>query len=52
MNLAEAFVGEVSVNLGGGDLGMSEEHLDGTKVRAAVQEICGKTIMRKEAIGD
>ena len=34
MNIAELFVRDVSVNLGGGDVGVSKEGLDGADVGA------------------
>ena len=44
MDVAEAFVGEVRVDLGGRDLGVAEEHLHGAEVGAGLQEVGRKGV--------
>ena len=34
MNIAELFVGDMGINLGGGDVGVAEKGLNGTDVGA------------------
>ena len=37
VDIAELFVGNVGINLGGGDVGMAEKGLDGTDIGAVLQ---------------
>ena len=46
MNIAELGIGDVGVDLGGGDGGMAEHGLDGADVGAVAQEIGGKTVTK------
>ena len=39
VHLAELFVGDVGVDLGRGDVGVSEHHLDTTNIGAVGEEI-------------
>ena len=32
----ESFVGDMGVNLGGGDVGVSKQHLDGSQICAVI----------------
>ena len=41
MDVAEALVGDVRVNLRGGDVFVSQKFLDASQVNALGQQICG-----------
>ena len=44
MNFPQTLVGNVSVNLGGGNGGMAEQGLDTADIRAVLQKIRGKAV--------
>ena len=44
VNFAEMGVGDVGVNLGGGDVGVAEERLDGAKIGAVHEEVGGEAV--------
>ena len=55
VNLAEVGVGDVGVNLGGGDVGVAEKSLDGAEVCAVHEEVCGERVaesVRSDVFGD
>lgn len=55
MNFAKVGIGDVSVDLGGGNVGVTEERLDGTQVGAVHKEVGGKAVtqsMRSDMFGD
>ncbi|KKW28919.1 MAG: hypothetical protein UY71_C0007G0003 [Parcubacteria group bacterium GW2011_GWB1_52_7] len=44
MDFAQAFVGNVRINLGGGDVRVSQQGLYRTNIRAVSQKISGKPV--------
>lgn len=55
MNLAKVRVGDVGVNLGGGDVGVAEHGLDRAEVGAVHEEVSGKRVaesVRGDVFGD
>jgi len=42
VDVAQLLVGDVGIYLGGGDIAVSQEFLDGPEVDALVQEVGGK----------
>ena len=42
VNFAEVLVGDVSVDLGGGDVGVAEETLDGAEIGTVHEEVGGE----------
>jgi len=44
VDLAKAFVGNVRINLGGGDVRVSQQGLHRTNIRAVSQKISGKPV--------
>ena len=44
MDCAELVVGDVGVDLGGGNVGVAEHDLDGTDIGTVTEEISGKTV--------
>ena len=49
MDFFEMLVGDVSVDLGGGDVGVTEQRLDGTEIGAVHKQIGGETMT--ESVG-
>lgn len=55
VNFAEMGVGDVGVNLGGGDVGVAEERLDGAKIGAIHEEVSGEAVAEgvgSDVLGD
>lgn len=55
MNFAKVGIGDVSVDLGGGNVGVTEEGLDRAQVGAVHKKVGGKTVtqsMRSDMFGD
>lgn len=55
MDLLEVGVGDVGVDLGGGDVGVAEEGLDGAEVGAVHEEIGGEAVAKgvgADVLGD
>ena len=55
VNFAKVRIGDVSVDLGGGNVGVTEKGLDGTQVGTIHKKIGGKTVtqsMRSDMFGD
>ena len=53
VDLFEAFIGDVGVDFGGGDLGMTQEFLDSAKVSSIREKVRGKGVakdMRSDAL--
>src|ERR1700735_1654888 len=44
IHLLEPFLHHVRINLGGGNVGMSEHHLHRSQIRAAIQKMRGETV--------
>src|SRR5687768_15274273 len=44
VHLSQSRLQHVRVNLRGGQVGVSEERLDGAEVRAAVEQVCGEGV--------
>lgn len=55
VDVAEVGVGDVGVDLGGGDVGVAEEALDGADVGAVHEEVSGEGVsegVRGDVFGD
>src|SRR5260370_37289983 len=49
---AEPVLAEVGVDLGGGEVGVAEELLDGAQIGAAVEEVGGVGVAERVGVGD
>ena len=55
MNSFEASLFDMGINLGGGDAGVAQHHLDGSEVGSVFQEVCCKGMpehMGGDPLGD
>ena len=55
MYLSQLLIRHVGVNLGGGDVGVAKEGLDGAKIGAVGQQVGGKRVadgMRRHFLGN
>lgn len=44
MNIFEVLVGDVSINLGGSNIAMAKQRLDGSQISTVHQQVGGKTV--------